>query len=203
MDKIGSIRAALQGDADAALFEKLCTACPGGIAPLAEGDLGAAQPGILRRHALGACGASETLGARRQGTSTPRPFADRRRAAIPRGKHAARRRIGARDTAVHPHRLALRACRVTIEGAGHACCAARCTMMIDPLRPPRRPRCGTTTGYLPVRSAAARCTGRGDRRRRLGFVAVHHGAAAGAAGCSQHDIHAPRAAAPSRPPIWT
>ena len=138
-----------------------------------RGDLGAAQPGILRRHALGAAVHRD---ARRPRETRGRldPF-DRRRAASPR-ESAARRRIGARHTAFHPHRIALRDARHH-RRPGHPATAPH-AHDDRTAAPPRRP--GTGQRRLPALRSVRSDPGRGNRRRRFRFVAVHHGAAAGA-----------------------
>lgn len=154
------------------------------------GDLGAAQPGILRRHALGAAVHRD---ARRPRKARGRldPF-DRRRAASPR-EGAARRRIGARHTAFHPI-ASLCGMPVTIEGQG-TLLRRPMHMMIDPLRR-LGVRVRTTTVTCPSKCAARSGAGRSTSTARF-----RRSSSRGCCWRSRSRSTTPRStsAAPSRP----
>ena len=160
-----------------------------------RGDLGAAQPGILRRHALGAAVHRD---ARRPRETRGRldPF-DRRRAASPR-ESAARRRIGARHTAFHPHRIALRDARHH-RRPGHPATAPH-AHDDRTAAPPRRP--GTGQRRLPALRSVRSRSGAGKSTSTVPF---RRSSSRGCCWRSRSRSTTPRStsAAPSRPPIWT
>ena len=90
-------------------------------------------------------------------------------------------------TAFHPHRIALRDARHH-RRPGHPATAPH-AHDDRTAAPPRRP--GTGQRRLPALRSVRPDPGRGNRRRRFRFVAVHHGAAAGAP-CLAARHHAPR-----------
>ena len=161
--------------------KKLCTACPGGIAPLGETSVLRNLEFCDERARLRCI---ETLGARVK-------HVDASTLSIEGGLHP-RGRCCVGESGLATRLFTPIASPVGCPSPSKArapLLRRPMHMMIDPAAPPRRP--GTGQRRLPALRSVRPDPGRGNRRRRFRFVAVHHGAAAGAP-ASQHDTTLPR-----------